>query len=174
MKITREGVIYKVTNKVNGKIYVGKDSCFKDGYLGSGKAILRAIAKYGRDNFVREEIDKGFRGQELNNKEKFWIRILKSQNPDVGYNIADGGGCGFLTEVHKKRIGDSNRGKKRSDELRKYFSESRIGTHRTPETKEKIRQANIGKKLSIEHRRKIGEARRRYEKERAKNSGHMG
>lgn len=167
METNRKGVIYKTTNTINGKIYVGKDSCFKNNYLGSGKILLRAIVKYGRGSFIRENIDNGFRGKDLNDKEQFWIKKLKSRDPLIGYNVANGGGCGYLTEEHKRRIGDANRGKIRSQESKQRLSDIKKGIPRSPEAIEKTRQFNLGRKLSIEHRRKIGEARRRYEKEKA-------
>lgn len=48
-------LIYKTTNKINGKIYIGQTS--KDEnvfYLGSGKTLLKAVKKYGKDNFDRK------------------------------------------------------------------------------------------------------------------------
>lgn len=48
--------IYKITNLINNKIYIGKHSFldFDDEYMGSGKYIKRAIKKYGKENFKRE------------------------------------------------------------------------------------------------------------------------
>jgi hypothetical protein len=50
--------VYKVTNLVNGKIYVGLHVTknLDDEYLGSGKQIQSAVKKYGRENFKREYI----------------------------------------------------------------------------------------------------------------------
>ena len=46
-------VIYKTTNLVNGKIYIGKDKYNNPKYLGSGKILKLAINKYGKGNFRR-------------------------------------------------------------------------------------------------------------------------
>lgn len=51
--------LYKTTNKVNGKFYIGvhKTKNPLDDYLGSGKYLKRAIGKYGRKNFIKEIIN---------------------------------------------------------------------------------------------------------------------
>lgn len=46
-------VIYKTTNLINGKIYIGQDSKDRPNYYGSGKLIHRAIKKYGKENFKK-------------------------------------------------------------------------------------------------------------------------
>jgi hypothetical protein len=48
--------IYKTTNLINGKIYIGKrshENPEKDRYLGSGRVLIQAIKKYGRENFKK-------------------------------------------------------------------------------------------------------------------------
>lgn len=48
--------VYKVTNKINGKFYIGKHNTENphDSYLGSGRTIIRAVKKYGKAAFVKE------------------------------------------------------------------------------------------------------------------------
>ena len=48
--------IYKITNNINKKIYIGahKSKSLSDRYFGSGKAIKQAMKKYGKDNFAKE------------------------------------------------------------------------------------------------------------------------
>jgi len=53
-------IVYKTTNQITGKIYIGQHeqkTIEFDGYLGTGLYIKRAIKKYGKENFVRETIE---------------------------------------------------------------------------------------------------------------------
>jgi len=82
-------IIYKTTNLINGKFYVGKDSKNLPYYLGSGKALKFAIKKYGIENFKKEILEECFSLNELNEREKFWIDELDAIRN--GYNMTDGG-----------------------------------------------------------------------------------
>jgi len=84
-------VIYKTTNLVNGKIYVGQDSNNNSKYLGGGKLLKLAIKKYGKDNFVKEIIEECSSMDELSEREVYWIDIFNSKDKNIGYNILDGG-----------------------------------------------------------------------------------
>ena len=84
-------IIYKTTNLVNGKIYVGAHkTSINDGYLGSGINLKDAIKEFGKDKFKRETLEvvnkNNWREKEIN-----WIEKLDSTNPKMGYNIARGG-----------------------------------------------------------------------------------
>ena len=68
------GYIYKTTNLVNNKIYIGQHKAYKfmkRMYLGSGIKLKAAIKKYGRKNFTCELLDSADSFIELNTKEIF-------------------------------------------------------------------------------------------------------
>ena len=97
------GFIYKITNTINGKSYIGQTiqnvkerfyqhCATKCSKAVSNMAIHRAIKKYGKSNFtveVIEEIDSA----NLNDRERYWIKYYNSYNN--GYNSTKGGqdGC---------------------------------------------------------------------------------
>lgn len=90
------GYIYKTTNKINQKIYIGKhqSSEYDDKYFGSGKILRRAIEKYGIENFINEIIDIADTDEELNEKEKHYIKLYKDLYGKNCYNLASGGDGG--------------------------------------------------------------------------------
>lgn len=105
--------IYKTTNIINNKIYVGKhkhDNNHK--YLGSGNLLKDAIKKYGVKNFKREILEH-VTDENINQREIYWIRELQSQNLEIGYNISSGGDGGNIapwTEERKLKIKNGKKG----------------------------------------------------------------
>lgn len=87
------GYIYKITNNINGKIYVGlhTSATFDENYWGSGSNLHEAYSKFGRDNFTREVLQECESLEEMNQAEVYWIDILDARNPEIGYNIQPGG-----------------------------------------------------------------------------------
>jgi len=90
-------IIYKITNLINGKIYVGQTrNGIKERWRGhckfskSNMAITRAIIKYGKENFKIEQIDCAKDLYELDNKEVYYIKKLNTLSPN-GYNLNSGG-----------------------------------------------------------------------------------
>lgn len=88
-------IIYRITNKLNGRIYIGKRSLMRDdfnksNYWGSGLYIKRAIKKYGKENFTRDVICECMSLSEMNDREVFYIGFYNSIQPN-GYNIQKGG-----------------------------------------------------------------------------------
>lgn len=106
-------IIYKTTNNINGKIYVGKDEKNNPEYYGSGLLLNRAIKKYGKNNFTKEILEVCKSREELNEREIFWIKELNATID--GYNIALGGSGGDtytnnpnLKLIKEKFVGENN------------------------------------------------------------------
>jgi len=87
-------VIYKTTNLVNGKIYVGRDSHNDFTYLGSGVRLEAAVTKYGRDNFKREVLEYCTL-ETIYDREIYWIAALQACEERIGYNVSPGGRDGY-------------------------------------------------------------------------------
>lgn len=154
------GYIYKTTNIVNGKIYIGKSKSLVEEsqlYLGSGTLINYAIKKYGITNFTKEIVeDKIETIDKLNERETYWIITLNSTNRNVGYNVTLGGDGGDTISKNPNRkeicknIQKSNKKTWSSLEMRKIRSESLKGNH----------NPFFRKKHSEETKRKISEKRK--------------
>lgn len=87
-------IIYKTTNSINGKIYIGKDKNEDPTYFGSGLLLRQAIQKYGKSNFKKEVLEKCKTEKHLCEQEKYWIKLLGSSTRGIGYNISEGGSGG--------------------------------------------------------------------------------
>jgi group I intron endonuclease len=111
------GRIYLVTNKLNGKQYVGQ-TVTKHSRHGHGHAIRDAYKKYGHSMFLYEHLTEGDLSQEqLDCLEKFWIDVFDCLVPN-GYNLESGGRWG------KYVYHAPNKGLKASQETRQKMSES--------------------------------------------------
>ena len=90
-------IIYKITNIVNNKIYIGKHKTnnINDNYLGSGKVLQRAVKKYGRDKFLKEVLYIFDTEESMNNMEKDIVDEEFVKRNDV-YNIGTGGQGGDM------------------------------------------------------------------------------
>jgi hypothetical protein len=89
-------IIYKTTNLINSKVYIGKSKYNRSYYYGSGSLINKAIKKYGKENFIKEILEECSTIDELNIREIYWISKYDSTNREVGYNIDKGGKGGGL------------------------------------------------------------------------------
>jgi hypothetical protein len=87
------GYIYETTNLINGKKYIGKhvSKDFDEKYKGSGKALKRAIKKYGFENFNCKILKECYSEEELNDSEIFYIQACGADTSNDYYNISSGG-----------------------------------------------------------------------------------
>ena len=144
------GFIYKITNTINGKTYIGQHigSSFGD-YWGSGVLLHKAYEKHGKFAFKREIVDFASSKKELDFMERFYIQHFHSTVP-YGYNISEGGRggfTGFSTEESRAKISRALKGRLISKEHRNKISKAKKGipNHKqTEETKSKISRSHIG------------------------------
>lgn len=156
--------IYKITNKINGKIYIGQASCFvgsnnnRWGSLGRWKShvseaiknnddhcvlLNNAIRKYGQDNFDIKTIYKG-NFSEINDKEVYYIQLFNSLTPN-GYNLKTGGDKGKDSDDTKKKKSDAHIGKEHSDKTKENISKGQLGNRRNPMKRKNEEDNNLPK-----------------------------
>lgn len=163
--------VYKHTSP-SGKVYIGithQKPCYRWGKDGNGyktqNLFYRAIQKYGWDNFDHEILFTGLNKEEACTKEKELISFFKSNNPQFGYNITEGGEHYVFTEEIKRKISEANKGRKHTDEWKRMISEKLRG--RPSPTAGKI-PWNKGHVYSEEMRQKFSEC---HKGQRAWNKG---
>jgi hypothetical protein len=143
-------LIYKITNLINGKIYVGahKTTNLNDDYLGSGKYLLAAQKKYGLQNFKKEILHIFDNPSDMYEKEK---EIVNEEfiSLDSNYNIRLGGygGWDFINSDEEKRKLKNQKARKITNKkiLEKYGVEN---SSQIPTVKEKL---SISMKNRIEN-----------------------
>lgn len=109
----------------------------------NNKYFSRAISKYGWQNFLHEILFEGLTKEEAERKEIDLIAFYKSNQPDFGYNIANGGNCvGTVSEETKKKISEINKGRyigrKLTEEWLKNRTIAQTGLKRSEQTKQRI------------------------------------
>lgn len=131
--------VYKITNKITNKIYIGITNQgsgaryrhhWYESRIGEPSPIHRSMAKYGEDNFTLEIIDFADTYDELKEKEKYWIKQYNSTDRKIGYNLTEGGDGTFgrmHSEETKEKIRQKALGRKASEETKKKMSEARKG-----------------------------------------------
>lgn len=157
-------IVYAITNKINGKQYVGQtirslkerwaEHCKK---TSDCSAIIRAIQKYGKENFTIQTIYTAVSIEELNKKEQEFIKEFNTFKPN-GYNLTTGGLNYLRSDETKQKFSDVQKGKKNhrfgtkaSEETRRKQSESHRGTlnhffgkTHSKETLQKLSEASKG------------------------------
>lgn len=94
-------IIYQITNKINGKIYIGKHKTedINDNYMGSGKHLKHAQRKYGIENFEKTILCECESEEEMNQKERELVNEEFVARNDT-YNIALGGYGGDIEKLN--------------------------------------------------------------------------
>ncbi|MVM35242.1 hypothetical protein GO755_34795 [Spirosoma sp. HMF4905] len=147
--------IYKFTNKINGKIYVGQSQDIYKRYYSHREMIAtglftKALKKYGIGNFAFEVLERVDDLSAIDQREQYWMDLYQCYEPGIGYNIA--------------KVAGTVRGIKRPDVAeimkrrpRKYGKDNPCYGRKLSEyTKKLISEKHKGKSLSPEHRAKVG------------------
>jgi group I intron endonuclease len=171
--------VYLVTNKVNGKKYVGQHAgndlesywrrnvwLAEMGYEGK-RLLYRAIRKYGEDGFdVKPLVIVGTK-EEMDRYEIGLIKAWDLTNPEKGYNITLGGGGSLGVKFSKEtraKMSKAREGKTMSEENRLKFIERikgnkfALGRKMSKEHLDKIIATHLGAKRSDEAKRRMSEA----------------
>lgn len=136
------GYIYLTTNLINNRKYIGqhKSDVFTENYKGSGMILRQALEKYGWDNFKVELLEECSSKEELDLRERYWIKEYDAVYSSEFYNIAFGGNSrhGPISDEHRKklselgklRVGSKNPfyGKKLSEESKQKRLKSYMST----------------------------------------------
>lgn len=135
------GVVYKIVNSVNAKVYVGKTTigrgiCWTQHKTNARRNrgscyLYKAMRKYGIENFYMEVLEEGISDDALDEREIAWIEKLNTTNPNFGYNCTSRG--------EGAKHGPSSRARQKGWRVQ------------SPETRERIAAGHRGKKLSPEH-----------------------
>jgi group I intron endonuclease len=156
--------VYKTINLVNQKYYIGKHSSEdpNDKYLGSGKALQRAIKKHGLENFKKEVLHLYESEVEAYNKEREILEELDGVKDPLCYNLCYGGvgfwkGATHSAEVRDK-ISEGNKGKVRTDDAKQKYSTTKKGIPKSEIHKQRLSEVNLGKTIDEDTKKKISES----------------
>jgi len=120
--------VYCVTNKINEKKYIGssRKDTIDTTYFGSGRAIQKALQKYGKENFTRQILWEG-KG-DARDIETYWLEYFNAANNPLFYNMTnDARGNNLHKEETKKTVSEKLTGRKFSKEICKKISKAKTG-----------------------------------------------
>lgn len=153
-------IIYKITNLINNKIYIGKTtksianrfrSHLKNAKNKINRYLYDAMNKYGYENFTIEEIET-VKDAIGNDREIYWIAFYKSNEKEFGYNMTIGGDGGNTGKYHScgpYYFWVQKHGKKKADEIRK-IQYQRAGE--SARTRKRIVSKETREKISKHHK----------------------
>jgi group I intron endonuclease len=150
---SKETGVYKITNLVNGKFYIGSSTSEKDGFKDRinthirllnrkthyNKHLQSAWLKYGSHNFKFEIVEVVYGKDKILEREQYYITLYGVTNPKIGYN--------------KSPKANSQLGFKHTEETKKKMSES--AKIYSKEISERMKKLHTGKKMLNETKEKI-------------------
>ncbi|MBR1580949.1 MAG: GIY-YIG nuclease family protein [Selenomonadaceae bacterium] len=141
-------VIYRITNNLNGKIYIGQtQKTLRErmaGHLCDALYVDNAIKKYGIENFTIEVVEDCETPEELNDRERYWIAFFNCIAPN-GYNLTDGGSNASPSDETREKI---------SNTLKEYYEQN-------PEKRQEISEFQKKRFEDPEERQKAAERTRK-------------
>lgn len=159
-------IIYLVTNKINGKKYIGQTTRslqirWAEHYKGKhpNSVLYLAVQKYGRENFVVEVISTACSVDELNNLEQIYIKQYDTLAPN-GYNLTTGGLNALCSDEARLRMSQGRIGMKLSETHKANIVKHLKGRPVSDETKKKLHESNLNKKRSDVTRQRMSEAKK--------------
>jgi len=163
--------IYKFTNKVNGKSYVGltrrdfdvrKYEHIQEGNSGSEFMFHQALGKYGIDGFTWEILESEITDlPSANKREQYYVKLFDTY--ENGYNMTEGGGGRdnyIFSKIARERMRQAKLGTTLSDGHKRKISESLMDVPKTKEHVDKVRLANLGKTVTDETKSLISKNRK--------------
>ena len=167
----RMGIIYLITNLINGKKYVGqtrqklRDRMYQHRSSKKTSGIDGAIQKYGWEKFTVEVIEE-CPVENLNEREKYWIEFYDCKAPK-GYNLTDGGdGILNCSQSTRAKLSKASKGRPLSQSARENLAiinsgegNPFYGKHHTEKTKATISEKLTGRKLPKSTCDKMAESR---------------
>lgn len=162
--------IYTITNKVNGKFYVGKTNNFfyrisKHKYTLRNNThinehLQRAWNKYGEENFIFEILEE-YPSEYLISMEHYWCNLLDAFDYNRSYNIRPTHPFNKATNSieTRQKVKKALTGKKLSEEHRLKLSLAKKGKKLSEKTKQKMSESAKGKVKSEETKKRISDAK---------------
>lgn len=152
-----EHFIYITTNLVTNEKYIGKHyGELNDSYLGSGKILIRAIEKYGKENFKRDILYISKTAEENNIKEKEFIKAFNAVEDRTFYNIAEGGNGGDI--FHSLPLEQQKQIRERARKQCSGKGNPMYERHHSEKTKELLRQIDKSYTQTKEYRQSMSKA----------------